>query len=94
MSDDDDFTNPTDPVDSLKSRMDELVIEHARERAKLAEQVSKLQEENHDLASMIKKLQLEANKIADGQKLNPHPERALGLDFSVPSSLPNSSAKG
>ncbi|WP_193059518.1 hypothetical protein, partial [Halomonas sp. 3A7M] len=65
-----------------------LTAEYARERAVLAEQVSQLQEESDRLKRRIQELECsEAWPLAGlsmPSKEDHHPERTIGLDFSLP----------
>lgn len=71
----------------LELRLQNQADEYARERAELAEQLSQLLEENDFLKQRIQELeQYEVLQQAEPsilpQDIN-HPERALGLDFSL-----------
>lgn len=77
-----------DADDSPELRLQALTAEYARERAALAEQISQLQEENDRLTRRVQALeraaQSEQAKAAALPADDSHPERALGLDFSLP----------
>lgn len=74
--------------DSPELRLQELSAEYAYERAALAEQISQLQEENDRLTRRVQALE----QVAEAEQATAatlpvddrHPERALGLDFSLP----------
>lgn len=80
-----------DADESPELRLQALTAEYARERAALAEQISQLQEENDRLTRRVKALE----KVAEAEQAKAailpvddrHPERALGLDFSLPEGL-------
>ncbi|MDV2857231.1 hypothetical protein [Oceanimonas sp. CAM02] len=65
--------------DSIELRLQELVEEHARERAQLAEIISKLQEENQKLVTAVAALK----ERTKNSHLNTQAEQFLGLDFSI-----------
>ena len=70
--------------DTLELRLQALSAEYAHERAALAEQISQLQEENDRLTRRAQVLE-QAAQLAQATVANDHhPERALGLDFSLP----------
>lgn len=69
--------------DSIELRLQELVEEHARERARLTEIISQLQEENHLLSVSIEEIKDQLSDKVQGQKVSANPERALGLNFDV-----------
>lgn len=75
-------------VEDLKARCQALVEQCVRERAELAEQVSRLQEENAGLRQETQALEhpLRTMSVIDPHSMEDaaHPERALGLDFSLP----------
>ena len=77
-----------DADESLELRLQALTAEYARERAALAEQISQLQEENDRLTRRVQVLdqaaEAEQAKVATLPVDDSHPERALGLDFSLP----------
>lgn len=80
------FDEP-DADDSPELRLQVLSAEYARERAALAEQISQLQEENDRLTQRLQALECADAKqtvLADISEDEAHPERALGLDFSLP----------
>ncbi len=74
--------------DSPEARLQALTAEYARERAALAEQISQLQEENDRLTRRLQALEQAAQSEQATTTGLPagdcHPERALGLDFSLP----------
>lgn len=69
--------------DSIELRLQELVKEHARERAKLTEIISQLQEENHYLSVSIEEIKAQPSDKVPSQKVSANPERDLGLYFDV-----------
>lgn len=75
-------------VEDLKARCQALVEQCARERAELAEQVSRLQEENAGLRQENQALEHPLRTVSDidlsSMEDAADPERALGLDFSLP----------
>lgn len=77
-----------DVDDSPELRLQALTAEYARERAALAEQISQLQEENDRLTRRVQALERAAQSAQATAATLPaddrHPERALGLDFSLP----------
>jgi len=77
-----------DADDSPELRLQALSAEYARERAALAEQISQLQEENDRLMRRVQTLEQAAQSEQATAATLPvddrHPERALGLDFSLP----------
>lgn len=77
-----------DADDAPELRLQALTAEYARERAALAEQISQLQEENDRLTRRVKALEqvaeAEQATVAALPADDRHPERALGLDFSLP----------
>ena len=73
--------------DSTELRLQAQAVEYAQERAALAEQISQLQEENDWLQKRIQELEQlgelpPTTAVIRGD--DHHPERALGLDFSLP----------
>lgn len=71
----------------LGERFEDAVNRAARERAELAEKVSRLVAENAQLKRRIAELEGGADsslELGVYQPENTHPERALGLDFSLP----------
>ena len=77
-----------DAADAPELRLQALTAEYARERAALAEQISQLQEENDRLTRRVQVLEQAAQSAQATAVALPaddrHPERALGLDFSLP----------
>src|SRR5690606_373543 len=77
-----------DADDSPELRLQALTAEYACERAALAEQISQLQEENDRLTWRVQVLEQAAEAEQATAATLPvddrHPERALGLDFSLP----------
>lgn len=77
-----------DVDDPPELRLRALTAEYARERAALAEQISQLQEENDRLTRRVQVLEQAAQSEQATAAALPaddcHPERALGLDFSLP----------
>ena len=71
----------------LGGRFEDAVNRAAQERAELAEKVSRLVAENAQLKKRIAELEGGADsslELGVSQSENTHPERALGLDFSLP----------
>lgn len=78
-----------DADDAPELRLQALTAEYARERAALAEQISQLQEENDRLTRRVQALEQVATEAEQATAAtlpadDRHPERALGLDFSLP----------
>lgn len=78
-----------DADDAPELRLQALTAEYARERAALAEQISQLQEENDRLMRRVQALEQAATEAEQATAAtlpvdDRHPERALGLDFSLP----------
>lgn len=72
-------------IETLKSRLKSVEAIHLRERNELADQIKQLLKENYEL----RKGNSNKSLICKDEKRLPlsqaeHPERALGLDFSVP----------
>jgi len=82
MTDEQDL--PSDGPDADEEpevRLQTLSAEYAQERAALAEQISQLQEENDCLKERVR--ELEQPNVGALPADDSHPERALGLDFSL-----------
>lgn len=84
----DEGVDEPDADDAPELRLQALTAEYARERAALAEQISQLQEENDRLTRRVQALERAAQSAQATAATLPaddrHPERALGLDFSLP----------
>lgn len=72
-------------IETLKSRLKSVETIHLRERSELADQVKLLLKENYELrkGSSSTSLKNKSEKYLPLSKVE-HPERDLGLDFSLP----------